>query len=104
MQSSLKNMWEFLKPKNYLNTGVNIGTTSTPVLAARPGRKYAIFVNDSDTVIYLAFGSPASVGNGVRLTKDGGFYEITWNNPIEAAVYAIHGGTGTKRLTVVEAW
>jgi len=102
--STLLNMREFLKPKNYLNTGVNVGTASTLVLAARSGRKYAIFVNDSDTVIYLSFGEAASVGVGVRLTEKGGFYEITWNNPIEAAVYAIHGGTGTKRLTVLEAW
>jgi|DewCreStandDraft_5_1066085.scaffolds.fasta_scaffold01244_29 hypothetical protein len=104
MQSSLKNMWEFLKPKNYLNTGVDVGTTSTQVLGARADRKYAIFINDSDTPIYLAFAATAQVGAGVRLAENGGFYEITWNNPITAAVWAIHGGTGTKRLTVVEAW
>jgi hypothetical protein len=104
MPATLLMMREFLKPKNFLNTGVDVGTTSTKVLDARSGRKYAIFVNDSDTVIYLSFGEAASVGAGVRLADSGGFYEITWNNPIEAAVYAIHGGTGTKRLTVVEAW
>lgn len=97
-------MREFLKAKNFLNTGVDVGTTSTKVLDARPGRKYAIFMNDSDTVIYLAFGEAAAVGAGVRLAENGGFYEITWNNPIEVAVYAIHGGSGTKRLTVVEGW
>lgn len=104
MPTTLLNMREYLKARNFYNGGVDVGTSSTPVLLARPGRKYAIFMNDSDTVIYLAFGEDASVGSGVRLASYGGFFEITWNNPIEAAVNAVHGGTGTKRLTVLEAW
>lgn len=100
--ASLKNMREFILPKTWQNTGVDVGTTSTQVLAANPNRKYAIFMNDSDTVIYLAFGAAAQVGSGIRLAENGGYYEITWNNPCTAAVYAIHSGIGTKRLTVVE--
>ena len=33
-------------------TVVSVGATSTSVLAANPKRKYARFINDSDTVIF----------------------------------------------------
>jgi len=102
MGTTLKGMRIYLIPTSYVNTGVDVGTTSTPVLDANPNRRYAAFFNDSDTTIYLAFGEAAIVGTGVRIPPDG-VYEVTWNNPLTAEVNAIHGGSGTKRLTVIEA-
>lgn len=102
MSQTLKNMRAFMLPQTYVNKAVDVGTVSTKVLDENPARKYAGFFNDSDTVIYLAFGGNASIGAGVRIPPDG-FYEITWSNPITAPVYAVHGGTGSKRLAVVEA-
>lgn len=84
------------------NTGVNVGVASTLVLAANASRKYASFVNDSDTVIYLAVGAAAVVGQGIRINANGGSFEIERNNLTHKAVYGIHGGVGNKVVTVVE--
>lgn len=52
------------------------GTVSAQMLAANPDRKYALFVNDSDTVVYLAIAGAASENSGIRLTAAGGEYEM----------------------------
>lgn len=83
-------------------TGVDVGTTSTLILAANPYRKYAAIINDSDTVIYLGIGTAAVLNAGIRLNPNGGTYEINWTNHHGLAIYGIHGGTGTKRVCVVE--
>lgn len=55
-----------------------IGTVSGTVLAANPNRRYALFINDSDTVQYLQFGTAAALLNkGIRLAASGGSYEMT---------------------------
>jgi len=85
------------------NTAVSVGDTSTTILAANANRKYALIVNDSDTVIYLALGAAASVNSGIRLNANGGAYEINWTNLYKGAIYGIHAATGlTKRVVVVE--
>lgn len=101
MATTLKGMRVFLTPTSFVNTGADVGTASAKVLDENRDRRYAIFMNDSDTTIYLAFGGDAAPNSGVRVPVDG-FFEITWNNLITAAVYAVHGGGGTKRLTIVE--
>jgi len=85
------------------NTAVSVGSTSTTILAANANRKYAVIVNDSDTVIYLALGAAASVNSGIRLNANGGAYEINWTNLYKGAIYGIHAAAGlTKNVTVVE--
>ncbi len=81
---------------------VLVTTASTLVAQANPGRRYASFVNDSDTVIYIALGSFASVNSGIRLNAQGGSYMIDVLNPYSGDIAAIHGGTGNKVLLVVE--
>lgn len=92
--------------RNEFETGSNgyadIGTTSTPVLAANADRCYAVLTNDSDTVIYLALGEDAVANSGPRLNAAGGSYEILKGNLFKGAINAIHGGTGAKRLTYSE--
>ncbi len=83
--------------------GVDVGTTSTQVLAAKSNRKFAAIVNDSDTVIYLALGGTAVLNSGIRLNANGGSFEINATNLYRGVVSAIHGGVGNKRLTIVEA-
>lgn len=77
-----------------------MATTSTLVVAARDSRDYLVITNDSDTAIYLRLASSgATVGQGIRLNGGGGAWsEPGWTGP----VCAIHGGTGTKNLCVVE--
>jgi hypothetical protein len=84
------------------NDGVDVGTNSTEILAANADRKYAAIVNDSDTDIYLGVGEAAVLNKGIRLNANGGSYEITWMNLYKGAIYGIHGGSGTKRVTIVE--
>jgi len=83
---------------------VDVAAESTAVIAANSSRKYIIFINDSDTVIYLSFGGGANLYTGVRLNANGGNYELGngFGNNYTGTVFAIHGGTGTKRLLVNE--
>ncbi|SRR5258706_5748438 len=57
------------------------GTASGTILAANTNRKYLYIQNDSDTVVYLSFGTAAAVLNkGVRLsgtTLAGNTYEMS---------------------------
>lgn len=87
------------------STTINVATTSTIALASNANRLYALFVNNSDdTDIYLMIGNDAVVGQGIRLNMGGGSYEVSkkLGNLTTAIVKAIHGGTGTKQLLVVE--
>lgn len=81
---------------------VNVAATSTRVLNANVARGYAVFVNDSDTTIYLALGANAVANQGIRLNANGGSYEINLLNLYDGVIYAIHGSTGNKVLTVLE--
>lgn len=84
---------------------VSVATSSTPVLGAELAKEYCLLENDSDTAIYVMWGGPAVVNQGVLLNADGGSYEMSRRNGnMDArAVTAIHGGTGTKNLLVVYA-
>lgn len=79
-----------------------VETTSSVQLYSDSDRLYALIVNDSDTIVYLNLGAAAVVGEGIRLNANGGAFEINWTNLYTGAVYGIHGGTGTKYVTVIE--
>jgi len=83
---------------------VNVTTTSAELLAANPDREYAIFINDSDTVIYLAFGEDAVINSGVRINATGGSYEMARHlgNLNQLVVNAIHAGSGNKKCVGLE--
>ena len=80
----------------------NVTTGSTLVLELNKTRTSALFINDSDVVIYLRLGQDAAVNTGIRLNATGGAYEITLVNMFKGKVYAIHGGTGNKVLCIEE--
>lgn len=86
--------------------GIDCGTTAIQVLAANPRRKKAIFVNNSDTTIFLFKGHPGScaLNAGMRLNAAGGSWEETpdvlgyfWRGPFSAITSA-----ATKNLVVTE--
>ena len=64
-------------------------------------RCFALFVNDSDEVIYLSLGSTATLNKGIRLNSRGGAFEINTTNLYIGPVSAICA-SGNKRLTVLE--
>jgi len=88
-------------------SGVDVATSSTQVLydtgTSGYQRHYAVIVNDSDTVIYLKLGGAAVLNAGIRLNANGGSYTIDFSNRYNGAVNAIHGATGTKRVTYLQA-
>lgn len=89
--------------KANISTGVSVGTSSTQLLSASSGRTYAVIVNDSANVVYIAVdGNPAVVGQGIRLNASGGSYEINSLNQFVAAINAISGTPGSN-VTVTAA-
>lgn len=86
------------------HTTLAVSTATQTALAANSSRKKALFVNDSDTTIYLRLGAAAVANQGIRLNANGGSYEIlpTDGYVFQGAVNAIHGGSGTKTLTILE--
>ncbi len=80
---------------------VDVGNTSTLIVAGHSSNKYILIVNDSDEVIYLQLQGAALMNRGIRLNAHGGAFEISpgtlrWRGDI----YGIHGGSGTKRVTL----
>jgi len=76
---------------------------NTVVIPADANRRYALFINDSDTVIYLNFGGVSAINQGIRLNANGGSYEMSaqFGNLYTGAVNANHGGGAVdKRLLV----
>lgn len=75
--------------------------TSEVALAANDDRLYALFINDSNTVIYLRLGETAVQHEGIYLSANGGSYEINWTNLYKGAVNAICANSG-KVLMITE--
>ncbi|GAI07688.1 unnamed protein product [marine sediment metagenome] len=82
-------------------TGV-VTTASAICLQPNRNRSYALFINDSDVVIYLMKGKVAIANRGIRLNASGGSYEINSTNLYKGEVAAIHAGTGNKVLLINE--
>jgi len=80
-------------------TNAVIGVASTAVLVANTNRKFAVFVNDSDTTIYLSLSGTAVMNEGIRLNATGGSYEINLTNLYLGVITAICAAAG-KNLTV----
>ena len=80
----------------------NATTSSTICLKPNRNRSYALFINDSDTIIYLMKGKVAVLNRGIRLNAAGGSYEINSTNLYKGEIAAIHGGAGNKVLLVNE--
>jgi hypothetical protein len=83
-------------------TGVNVTTSSAQVLAANSSRTLLILTNDSDTTMYIKFGSAAVAAQGIRLNASGGSLILDSNAIPYSAVFAIHAGTGNKVLLITE--
>jgi hypothetical protein len=81
-----------------------VTTATGAALAANVNRKYALLVNDSDTVIYIKIGANAVANQGIRLNANGGSYEMSnaLGNLNTGAINAIHAGSGNKTLLVTE--
>jgi len=84
-----------------LHININLTTTQQEILGDNPERRYALFVNDSDSVMYLSLGIPAAANTGIRLNSSGGSFEINSTNLFRGRVYGI-STAATKKLMVTE--
>ena len=82
------------------NSAVTVGSSTTAVLTANAGRLGIILVNDSNEVIYLAFGDSAVANQGVRLNASGGSLVLDNSLMSTQAINAICA-SGSKVLTYV---
>lgn len=79
------------------STGRVIGTSSGVIMATSTGRSYALIINDGASTVYLGFnGNPAVLGQGVRLTAQGGSFEIDNQNMYTGAVTAIASSSASN--------
>lgn len=86
------------KASTATNTFATIGVSSGTVMAANANRVSLTLVNDSANIIYVAKGSTAVVGSGVRLNASGGSLII---DDYTGIVTAIATGASSN-LTVCE--
>ena len=86
--------------------GMEVDTAGTRIAEANALRKYLALTNTSDEPVYLALCTtadglcPAKVGAGIYLAPEGGSFELNNVNMCYCEIWAIHGGSGTKRLAV----
>jgi hypothetical protein len=85
--------------------GYDVTTMGIKVASENDRRKFWVCVNASDTPVYLALhtaggANTAEVGKGVYLAPNGGSFELNNVNMYYGEIWAIHGGTGVKRLCV----
>lgn len=88
-------------PQEWTNTSGTISTSSSLLLGSNDMRVSATLTNDSDGIIYLAFGEDAVLHTGIRLNQYGGSYEIGSTNHFKGNVFAITE-TGSKNVCVLE--
>lgn len=84
-----------------VNTKIDVGATSTPVLAANADRRFLFLVNDSDENIYVSLGSVAVLNEGILLTAGGGALTLDIASMWLGSISAICA-SGSKNLTVSE--
>lgn len=86
------------------HTVATVTNATGAALGANANRLYALLVNDSDTTIYLKLGVAAAANQGIRLSANGGSYEMSKKagNLYTGAINAIHAGSGSKALLVTE--
>ena len=84
-------------------TTSKVGSGNTVILNGNNNRKYFLFVNDSDTIIYLSSNGIATPNFGVRLNGSGGSYEMPADKFIPTGTISaiVLAGT-TKNLLVSE--
>ena len=87
---------------------VDITTTAQMILERDMKRRTLILQNNSDTDIFLAFGedkvlTATGATRGIILVSGGGTLILDETDAnvsaVSSALWAIHGGTGTKELT-----
>ncbi len=85
------------------HTEASIGVSTGVVLAASEARVYALFINDSDTTVYLRFGEAAILNEGIRVNANGGSWSMSQKSG-DLYLGAVNGisAMASKNLLVLE--
>ena len=83
------------------HTENDLAGTSTEVLAANDDRKYALFINDSDVVLYLMVESDAEDNKGIRLDANGGSFEMVQGKNLDTRKVNALATDGTSKTLLV---
>jgi hypothetical protein len=78
-----------------------VAAASVLVLAQNPARRYACICNDSDAVMYLALYETAEAHKGIRLSPNGGVYEMNYLNYYTGPI-AVYCASAGKNISYVE--
>lgn len=84
-----------------ISDSATVGVTSTKILNAKSGRRFAIICNDSNEDIYLSLGASAVLNKGGVLSP-GGVLNIDGTCPFKGEIYAICA-SGGKNICTLEA-
>jgi len=85
------------------HTQPTIAATTTVALVANTSRRYALFENDSDEIIYIKIGAAAVLNQGIRLNASGGSYEMSAEiGNLDTRVVNAICTSGSKVLLVAE--
>jgi len=93
------------QPQGVTQGSMPAGTSSTIVLEENRRRHSCLFINDSDTIIYITKGNPAVLNQGIRLNPNGGSYEdlmCGWDGSIYKGQYSAICSAANKTLLVSE--
>lgn len=90
-------------PLVYTHTTAPMTTASATVVAAKNKRDYLLIINDGTVVCYLKLGVTAVVNEGIRLSANGGSYEMSREvgNLFQGAINGLTA-SGTATLLITE--
>lgn len=80
-----------------------VGTKSSQILPRNSSRSNVLFINDSDTTIYLSIGVAARVNTGIRINSGGGSYSMSEEegNLTDQNIFAI-SSSNNKKILITE--
>jgi len=81
------------------DSSVTVNNSSTTVLAADDNRRSVVLVNDSNEAIYISRSATAVMNKGIRLSANGGAYEINATNLYTGIITGICA-SGSKNLCI----
>jgi hypothetical protein len=86
-------------PTNYSIN--NLGTNSTLLIPANPGRRWVCIQNISSVNVWINFGSAATAGYGsyLLLPNGVGLFQQECNSYLTSAIYAIAASGGSNSIT-----
>lgn len=82
--------------ETFTNSKIAVSWTSIKIIDKSENRRYIALCNDSSDTIYIAIWWEAELNKWIRLNWWGWVFEINFQNPIRADIYAISTWTDSN--------